>query len=111
MNYIYIDIILNNNQKEVNHKLNNYVFKINYGKNNKDKYKIIKNNNIKCTITKSRKNKTMEIIFNKIENYKNYDIIYSLKIVYKKDLIKDELIEEKSKTIALTESNSNITLI
>jgi hypothetical protein len=78
---------------------------------NIDKYKIIKNNNIKCTITKSRKNKTMEIIFNKIENYKNYDIIYSLKIVYKKDLIKDELIEEKSKTIALTESNSNISLI
>jgi hypothetical protein len=53
----------------------------------------------------------MEIIFNKIENYINYDIIYSLKIVKKNDLIRDELIEEKSKTIALTESNSNITLI
>ena len=53
----------------------------------------------------------MEIKFNKIENYINYDIIYSLKIVKKNDLIKDELIEEKSNTIALTESNSNITLI
>ena len=53
----------------------------------------------------------MKIIFNKIENYINYDIIYSLKIVKKDDLIKDELIEEKSNTIALTESNSNITLI
>ena len=47
----------------------------------------------------------MEIIFNKIENYKNYDIIYSLKIVKKNNLNKDELY----KTIALTESNSNIT--
>ena len=53
----------------------------------------------------------MEIIFNKIENYINYDIIYSLKIVKKNDLIRDELIEEKSNTIALSESNSNITLI
>ena len=55
--------------------------------------------------------KKMKIIFNKIENYINYDIIYSLKIVKKDDLIKDELIEEKSNTIALTESISNITLI
>ena len=47
----------------------------------------------------------MEITFNKIENYKNYDnVIYSLKFIKKDGLIKDELL----KTIALTESNSNI---
>jgi len=105
-NYIYLDIFYEN--QEINNKLNNYVFKINYGKNNKDKYKIIKNKyNIACTIIKSRKNTKMEIIFNKIENYTNYDIIYSLKIVRKEYLNNGELF----KTIALTESNSNITLI
>jgi hypothetical protein len=111
MNYIYLDIIWVNNQ-EVNQKLNNYAFKINYDINNINKYKIIENNIITCKITKSKnRKKKMEIKFNKIENYINYDIIYSLKIVKKNDLIRDELIEEKSKTIALTESNSNISLI
>ena len=107
MNYIYLDIIWVNNQ-EVNQKLNNYVFKINYDIDIINKYKIIENNIITCKITKSKnRKKKMEIKFNKIENYINYDIIYSLKIV-KKDDIKDDLKNELVKTIALTESNSNI---
>ena len=110
-NYVYIDIIWLNKQKEINQKLNNFIFKIiyNYNINNKEKYKIIENNNIKCKITKSKNEKRIIeiIIFNKIENYKIYDIIYSLKIVKKEDK-KNELNEELSKTIALIESNSNI---
>ena len=109
-NYVYFEIYWDKNQNEVNQKLNNYVFKIidNYNINNKGKYKIIDNNNIICQITESEnRKKIMEIIFNKIENYQKYDIIYSLKIVKKEDK-KDELNEELSKTIALTESNSNI---
>ena len=91
--------------------MNNYEFKINYDINNINKYKIIENNIINCKITKSKnRKKKMEIKFNKIENYINYDIIYSLKIV-KKDDIKDDSKNELVKTIALTESNSNITLI
>ena len=46
----------------------------------------------------------VNIYYDKIKNQENYEIIYSLKIIKKEDLIEGEIFD----TIAITESNSNI---
>ena len=106
--YLYLNIYVNNSSYENNiEKLKNYVFKYKniFDENNLNEYPIINNNKLNCSINESKGERTnIKLSYNKIKNEENYEIIYSLKMVKKEDLIEGELYD----TIAITESNSTI---
>ena len=108
---LYLHIFINNNLNETANStknatvnLNNYIFKYkNIFKINRDNEYQITNNNRKLKCEKNSK-QMVNIYYDKIKNQENYEIIYSLKIIKKEDLIEGEIFD----TIAITESNSNI---
>ena len=108
--YLYLNVFMVNtlNIKENLNKLNNYVFKYNNIKNNDQIFQYpILNSNTKliCTITENKGNRiSIKVSYNKVKKQNNYEVIYSLRIVKKKDLIEGELYD----TIAITESNSYV---
>ena len=108
--YLYLNIYENNNtniSKKNYEKLKNYVFKYKniFDEKKLNEYPILNGNNkLKCTITERKGERLIQLSYNKIENDSNYEIIYSLKLVNKKDYIEGE----SSDTIAITESNSFI---
>ena len=107
--YLYLNIYANNSKnisEKYFEKLKNYVFKYKniFDAKNLNEYPILKNNNkLKCSITERKGERlNIQLSYNKIENEQNYEIIYSLKMVSKKDYIEGESFD----TIAITESNS-----
>ena len=113
IDYIYLKVFINNNltiNSTINstENLSNYIFKYkNSFTSQKDNEYKIKNNNRKLKLGKKDEKIETNIIninYNEIKNQAKYEVIYSLKIIKSKDLIKGELID----TIAITESNWTI---
>ena len=119
ISYLYLSVFLGQDSK--NKKLNNYVFKY-MNENSTDdftEYSII-NNDPKIELEKNLKDKSLKVKFNKI-NYKissnNIDtsVVYTVKLVPKKNSLNDENINQisisesdiKAKQITHDESNLN----
>ena len=110
--YLYLKVFINDNLDitENLHKLKNYMFKYNnIIKNDKtNEYSILNNNKITCTITEKKgKRISIQVSYNKVKNQQMYEVIYSVRIVKKADLIEGELYN----TIAITESNNVVAQI
>ena len=95
--FIYLNIF--SKDKNIDKKLNNYVFKYINSENNFIEYPIAKNKP-QIKYEKNDNQNKITVKFNKIEK-NNLNIIYSLKAIPSKYSIKDEIIN----TIAITESN------
>ena len=101
--YIYLHVFLNENIKNKKIASNNYAFKY-INSDSKEKFYEYK---IKGGVSKPTfkdEEKEYTVVFNKIEEKENIDVIYSLKGVEPKNYK-----NENFKTIALTESYANVT--
>ena len=104
LDYIYLNVFLNDKVKNPDKRLNHYVFKYINANDRKNffEYPILENSAIEKTVNK----KNINVKFNRI-NKDNLDIIYSLKIGKKWEYSKEEL----NGTIALSESPSYVTQV
>ena len=111
IDYLYLHVFMNNSlniSDNLIEKLNNYAFKYNniLNKYAIREYPILKGiTKLECIITENKGVRTnIQISYNKVQNQKNVEVLYALKIVNNKDYIEGELFD----TIAITESKSMI---
>jgi hypothetical protein len=111
IDYLYLHVFMNNSLNISDNligKLNNYAFKYNniLNKYAIKEYPILKGiTKLECIITENKGVRTnIQISYNKVQNQKNVEVLYALKIVNNKDYIEGELFD----TIAITESKSMI---
>ena len=105
--YIYLNVLLKDDSKNTDYRLNNYVFKY-MNSNSRDnfiEYPILNNNpNITKIVNKTEEHKCdIEVKFNRI-NKDNINIIYSLKV----GKIWEHSSEELNPTIALSDIDSKV---
>ena len=111
IDYLYLHVFMNNSlniSDNLIEKLNNYAFKYNniLNKYAIKEYPILKGiTKLECIITENKGHRTnIKISYNKVQNQKNVEVLYALKIVNNKDYIEGELYD----TIAITESKGII---
>ena len=107
LDFIYLNVFLNDKVSNQDKRLNNYVFKYVNARNisNLAEYPILNNNAaIEGTMTKDKK--SVEVKFNRI-NKDNIDVVYTLKYAKKSELSKEEI----GSTIAISESPSYVTQV